>query len=164
VNSLLTLSVYQGDLGLDTGAPVNVYSLDTDSLEQLAGRDSEIPALELRQGESVDLPNGLGSIEFTGLERFVSIDVHHDPTEGWVLFFALAALGGLLVSLFIPRRRVWMKAVTGPDGVRLEYAGLARGEDPGLTAAIDAFAQRHRAELGDPEPDSALEPERRMST
>jgi len=57
-------------------------------------------------------------------------------------------LGGLLTSLFVPRRRLWVKAVEQADGsVRLEYAGLARGEDPALESAVAALADRHVALL-----------------
>ena len=120
-----------------------------------------------RQGQTVELPNGLGSIEFTGLQRFVSLDIHHDPTEGWVLAFALIAITGLLVSLFIPRRRVWVKAIPDDGGVRLEYAGLARGEDPGLAAAVAEIAERHQAALGgavDAAPEDDASPEPRMKS
>ena len=105
-----------------------------------------MPALELTEGETVDLPDGLGTIEFEGLRRFISVDIHHDPTPGWALLFAVLILGGLLVSLFVPRRRMWVKAV---GRGRLEYAGLARGEDPTLEAAVADLARRHRAVLGD---------------
>jgi cytochrome c biogenesis protein len=75
--------------------------------------------------------------------------VHRDPTQGWVLFFAICVLVGLLTSLFIPRRRVWVKAIEQEDGrLRLEYAGLARGEDPGLEAAVAGIAERHSQRLG----------------
>ncbi|MEO5920767.1 MAG: cytochrome c biogenesis protein ResB [Pseudolysinimonas sp.] len=145
--SLVTLFVYAGDLGLDEGVGVNAYALNTDGLRQLAGGDADAPALQLSEGETVNLPDGLGSIEYEGLRRFISVDIHHDPTPGWALLFAVLILGGLLVSLFVPRRRVWVKAVGG----RLEYAGLARGEDPTLEAAVADLARRHRALLGDPE-------------
>jgi cytochrome c biogenesis protein len=54
---------------------------------------------------------------------------------------------GLLAALFIPRRRLWVKVT--PDGytLRIEYAGLARGEDPAIGTALDQFAQRHGADL-----------------
>jgi cytochrome c biogenesis protein len=146
-NSLLTLNVYAGDLGLDDGVSVNAYALDTDGLDQIAGPQADVAALELTQGEAAELPDGLGTIEFTGLKRFVSVEFHHDPTEGWVLVFALLILGGLLLSLFIPRRRMWIKAIPEGDGVRLEYAGLARGEDPTLDAAVADIARRHAARL-----------------
>jgi cytochrome c biogenesis protein len=143
--SLVTMFVYAGDLGLDAGIGVNAYALDIDGMTQIAGGDSGVAALELTEGETVDLPDGLGTIEFEGLRRFISVDVHHDPTPGWALLFAVLILGGLLVSLFVPRRRMWVKAVAG----RLEYAGLARGEDPTLEAAVADLARRHQIVLGD---------------
>lgn len=149
--SLLTLTAYTGDLGLDAGVSVNAYSLNVDDLTQVAGPKADAPALELTQGQTAELPDGLGTIEFTGLKRFVSVEFHHDPTEGWVLVFALLILGGLLVSLFVPRRRMWVKVTDTGDGtLHLEYAGLARGEDPGLEAAVAAIARTHTARLQPP--------------
>ncbi|WP_146084363.1 cytochrome c biogenesis protein ResB, partial [Rathayibacter sp. AY1F6] len=47
-------------------------------------------------------------------------------------------------SLFVPRRRVWIKATPAEDGsLRLEYAGLARGEDPQLVRTVRTVADRH---------------------
>ncbi len=152
--SLVTMFVYAGDLGLDEGVGVNAFTLDIDDLTQLAGGDADVPALELTEGQTADLPDGLGTIEFEGLRRFISVDIHHDPTPGWALLFAALILGGLLVSLFVPRRRMWVKAVGGG----LEYAGLARGEDPTLEAAVADLARRHRAVLGDPEPAARSKP------
>ncbi|MFF1876117.1 cytochrome c biogenesis protein ResB, partial [Kitasatospora herbaricolor] len=101
-------------------------------------------------GQTVQLPNGLGSIEVTGVKRFIGLDIHHDPAQGWVLLFAILILAGLLTSLFVPRRRIWVKAVDNADGsVTLEYAGLARGEDPNLLGAIRDIADQHSAALTD---------------
>ncbi len=160
-NPVLTLFAYSGDLGLNSGVPQNVYALDPKGLTQIAGGDSGVAPLELRPGETVKLPNGLGSVTFdsaspnaaagdwsNSVPRFVSLDVHHDPAQGWVLLFAVLAVLGLLSSLFIPRRRVWVKAVEQKNGsLRLEYAGLARGEDPGLDATVEAIATRHSSGL-----------------
>ncbi|MBG6055368.1 cytochrome c biogenesis protein [Salinibacterium sp. CAN_S4] len=149
VNPQLTMEVYTGDLGLDNGQGTNAYALDTDSLTQIAGRTADSPTIKLGLGDSIDLPNGLGSIELTEIPRFVSLDVHHDPAQGWVLVFAILVLAGLVTSLFIPRRRMWITAVTAADGsVSLEYAGLARGDDPGLTAAVSEIAGKHVDQLG----------------
>ncbi|BDZ65016.1 cytochrome c biogenesis protein ResB [Agromyces mangrovi Wang et al. 2018] len=170
---VLTLNVYSGDLGIDDGVPTSVYALDTDDMTQLTGGDTGVDSIELAPGESAELPNGLGTVEFVDASpagtaegdtsqsvlRFASFDIHHDPTQGWVLVFALLALGGLMTSLFIPRRRVWVKATDateprGADGdastgtVRLEYAGLARGDDPGLADAVAELADRHSGALG----------------
>ncbi len=145
----LTLEAYRGDLGLDGGIPRSAYSLDTDALTQVAGRTSETPTLALKIGDTVELPDGLGSVELSEVKRFVSLDIHHDPTQTWVFIFSVLVLAGLLTGLFIPRRRLWVKFVAGADGTStLEYAGLARGDDPTLMAAVTAFAQKHAAGLG----------------
>lgn len=157
VYPVLTLNVYAGDLGLDEGTPRSVYQLDTTGMEQLTGGDTGVDSVELMPGESTELPDGLGTVEFEtatpdaaaddfsqSVPRFASFDVHHDPSQGWVLVFAVLIIGGLLLSLFIPRRRMWVKAVTRRDGTTvLEYAGLARGDDPGLERAVEEFADEH---------------------
>ena len=148
INPQLTMEVYTGDLGLDNGTSSNAYALNTDSLTQIAGRKADAATIKLAPGESVDLPDGLGSIELSSIPRFASLDVHHDPAQGWVLVFAILVLSGLVTSLFIPRRRMWISATTGDDGtVALEYAGLARGDDPGLDAAVADVADRHLDQL-----------------
>ncbi|HWL01051.1 MAG TPA: cytochrome c biogenesis protein ResB [Microbacteriaceae bacterium] len=137
---LVTLEVYTGDLGLDTGRATNAYVLDTESLTQIAGRTADAPTIALRVGDRVDLPDGLGSVELTAIPRFAALDIHSDPAQGWVLTFVILAVAGLLLSLFIPRRRVWARVIEDADGVRLEWAGLARGEDPRLADAVASLA------------------------
>lgn len=159
---LLTLRVYTGNLGLDDGVPKSVFALNTDGLTEVAGAGSAAPALQLHPGETAQLPGGIGSVTFENADpkaaaddpshsvlRFASLDIHHDASQQWVLLFVLIAVAGLLTSLFIPRRRVWVKAVeTADGGIRLEYAGLARGDDPGLEAAVAGIASRHARRLG----------------
>ncbi len=164
-DAVLSLSVFAGDLGLDKGVAVNAFSLNEDKLTKLAGFGTDVPGLDLKVGDSAQLPDGLGSIEFTGIQRYVSVDIHHDPTPLFALLFAVLILGGLLVSLFVPRRRVWIKAVPASGKgasrngrTRLEYAGLARGEDPTLARAVAELAQRHQQHL-EGVPDSSA-PER----
>ncbi len=161
-NPMLTLRIYAGDLGINKGVPKSVYSLNTDAMTQIAGSAASTPALELKPGETVKLPDGYGSITFENaspkaasndlsksVKRFITLDVHSDPTQGWVLIFAILVVGGLLTSLFVPRRRVWVKAIEQEGGgLRVEYAGLARGEDPGLDAAVADVARRHARRLG----------------
>ena len=139
-NARLSLFVYRGDLGLADGSGGNVYSLDTTDMEQLTTREE---ALVLAVGDTLDLPDGMGTIELEGVAEYVGLDIHHDPAQTWVLGFALAAVFGLLTSLFIPRRRMWIKVVDGT----IEYAGLARGEDPALAGAVADLARAHREAL-----------------
>jgi cytochrome c biogenesis protein len=151
-NPMLSLQVYTGNLGLDDGVPQSVYQLSTKGLQQIAGRQSDTASIAMKPGQTKQLPDGAGSITFDGVKRYVSLDVHHDPSQLWVAFFAILSVLGLLTSLFVPRRRVWVKAVRRPgseDGeFDLEYAGLARGEDPNLERAVADIAQKHMSDLG----------------
>jgi cytochrome c biogenesis protein len=150
LDPVLTFRVYTGDLGLDEGVPRSVYTLNTDDMTQIAGKDAETASLQIRPGETVDIPGGLGTVEFTDVKRFASFDVHHDPSQLWVLFFAILVLAGVLTGLFVPRRRIWVKAIANADGsTTLQYAGLARGEDPGLETAVADLAAAHSSQ---PEP------------
>lgn len=145
---LLVLSVWSGNLGLDTGVPQNVYQLDESRMEQATDADGAPVTLYVRPGETVDLPDGLGTVTFDGLPRFVALDLRHDPALTFVLVFSLAAFAGLACSLFAPRRRVWVRASPSSDpaspepaGTRpstvVSAAGLARGDDVGLQPELD---------------------------
>lgn len=121
------LGAWEGDLGLDSGIPQSVYTLDSESMEQLGLR-------ALRPGETWDLPGGAGSIEFVDFERWASFQIASDPGKEVALIASILAIAGLSLSLFIQRRRVWVKvrpnAATG--GTTVEVAGLAKasGDDP----------------------------------
>ncbi|MEV8359865.1 cytochrome c biogenesis protein ResB [Microbacterium sp. NPDC076895] len=153
VNPVLTLNVFSGDLGIDDGTPRSVYTLEVDGLTQHTGGDTGLDSLELTPGATVNLPNGWGTITWEAaseqepVKRFASLQIQHDPTSGWVLAFAILAMAGLFAALFVPRRRIWVKARTVPAGVHVEYAGLARGEDPTLHTAVRDIANDHAAAL-----------------
>jgi cytochrome c biogenesis protein len=147
LDPVLTLRVYTGDLGLDTGVPRSVYTLNTDDMTQVAGSDANTASLQLVPGQTVDIPGGLGTVELSEVKRFASFDIHHDPSQLWVLSFAILIFAGVLTGLFVPRRRVWVKAIMNPDGSStVQYAGLARGEDPGLEAAVADLAASHSSQ------------------
>ncbi|MBI5161204.1 MAG: cytochrome c biogenesis protein ResB [Micrococcales bacterium] len=148
-NTLLSLEVWQGDLGLNKGVAVNAYSLDTTKMTKLAGRNAPVKALQLTRGQTVKLPNGLGSVRFDGWKRFIGIEIRHDPTKVPMAVLVSLAVLGLLVSLFVPRRRVWVAATKDGSGARLEYAALARGDDPRLSDALASLAWQHLDRLGE---------------
>lgn len=130
LNPVLQLDAYAGDLGLDDGTPQNVYVLDTDGLEVLNARDVEAGGITLAPGETHELPDGMGSISFDDLKDYVAIDIHYNPGELGILIFALTAAAGLTVSLFLRRRRAWVKVSVTDDGRTLvQYGLLSRGED-----------------------------------
>lgn len=147
IDPVLTLDVYQGDLGINEGIPQSVYALDTTNMEQLTGRAIGSESLELRPGVTVDLPNGLGTITMEEIPRYVGFDILQNPAQMWILVFALVATGGLIVSLFVPRRRMWVKASATDTGILLEYAALARGDDPTLERAVEDLRTQHREAL-----------------
>ncbi|NLB46895.1 MAG: cytochrome c biogenesis protein ResB [Microbacteriaceae bacterium] len=146
-NPVLTLDVFVGDLGIDGGMPQSVYALDTSNMEQLTGRAVHGESLELTIGDTLELPDGMGTITLEAAPRYAAFDVMRNPAQMWVLISALAATAGLLVSLFIPRRRMWVKATASDDGVVLQYAALARGDDPTLERAVEQLRDSHRERL-----------------
>jgi cytochrome c biogenesis protein len=139
------LNAYVGDLGIDTGVPQSVYRLDTSGLTQIKDAAGNPLAKALAPGQQLDLPDGQGSIHFDGVRRFATLQVAHDPGKGPALTAALLALAGLMVSLFVKRRRLWVRAT--PDGsgrTLVEVAGLTRteGEDrDGLADEVTALAR-----------------------
>ncbi|MGJ9373068.1 cytochrome c biogenesis protein ResB [Nesterenkonia sp. CF4.4] len=129
-NPELQLNSYYGDLGLDDGLAQNVYVLDTESLETLNSRELDAGGIVLSPGETYDLPEDMGSISFDGVKDYIAIDIHYNPAQQGVLIFALTALGGLVLSLFLRRRRAWVTVETTPAGRTLvRYGLLSRGED-----------------------------------
>ena len=142
-NPVLTLDVFEGDLGIDSGVPQSVYALETENMQQLTGRAVDKKSLELTIGETVDLPDGMGTLTFEAAPRYAAFDVMRNPAQTGVLVFALLALGGLIWSLFVPRRRMWVKALITDDGVTLQYAALARGDDPALERAVEDLRTAH---------------------
>jgi len=132
INPQLHLNSYAGDLGVDDGVPQNVYVLDTEKMTELNSRSKDAGGIILEAGQTYELPDGLGSITFEDLKRYIAVDVNSDPGKLPIAIFSGLALLGLAISLFTPRRRVWVK-LTADGGQRgIEYALLARGEDPRL--------------------------------
>ncbi|MFY9636983.1 MAG: cytochrome c biogenesis protein ResB [Cellulosimicrobium cellulans] len=143
LNPQLNLNSYYGDLGLDTGKPQNVYSLDVENLTQLNGRELPAGGIVLNPGQAYALPEGKGSISFDGLKRYIGVDIRTDPGQGGVLIFSLIAVAGLIISLYVNRRRVWLRAGAHDDGrTMIEYGLLARGEDHRLAPEAAAIRAR----------------------
>jgi cytochrome c biogenesis protein len=112
------LSAWTGDLGLDGGVPQSIYTLETEGMEQI-GLEALVP------GQTWEFPQG--SIEFTGFERWASFQIAHDPGKEVTLITAVLAMIGLILTLSVRRRRVWVKVDSLPDGRTLvQVAGIAR--------------------------------------
>ncbi|MCQ9368240.1 cytochrome c biogenesis protein ResB [Brevibacterium sp. 91QC2O2] len=135
-NPVLALSVWKGDLGLGEGVPQSVYELDTDKMQQVRNSEGQPMTLRMSPGQTEDLPDGMGSITFDGIDKFVSLDVRYDPTQGLMLVFAVLLFAGLAGSMFVPRRRMWVRVKDGT----VEVAALARGDDPRVEQAARALS------------------------
>ncbi|MFF1830581.1 cytochrome c biogenesis protein ResB [Paenarthrobacter sp. NPDC058040] len=141
-NPQLNLDSYYGDLGLDKGTPQNVFELDVKDLTQLNGRKLDAGGIVLALGQTATLPEGKGSITFDSVKKYVGVDIHHNPGQLYALIFGLLAVGGLVMSLYIGRRRVWVRTGTHQDGrTMVEYGLLARGEDHRLAGEAAALRE-----------------------
>ena len=124
----LLVSVWKGDLGLDSGVPQSVYRLDTKNLERV-GLGSVKP------GETYSYPEG--SITLETVVPWVNLQVVRDPGKNYALLGGIVAVLGLLSSLYGRRRRIWIRETN--TGV--EIAGLAKNGVPGLEKEIEEFVQ-----------------------
>jgi cytochrome c biogenesis protein len=144
---VLFLTAYHGDLGLDYGAAQSVYQLDTKRMKQFKAKDGKPLAQKILPGESMKLPGGGGSLKFEGVRKWAQFQVVHEVGAGWALGGALAAIAGLAGSLFIQRRRVWVRAVAGRDGrTVVEMACLGRSESAKLPEELGDLALTLQAE------------------
>ncbi|EPH44790.1 cytochrome c biogenesis protein ResB [Streptomyces aurantiacus] len=141
-NPRLALSAYHGSLGVDSGVPQNVYQLDTRKMKKFKDAKGELLKKRLKIGETMKLPNGAGSITFEKeLKQWASFQISQEPGSKWALGGAIAAIAGLAGSLFIQRRRVWVRATAGPDGVTVvEMAGLGRSESAKVPEELGVLA------------------------
>jgi cytochrome c biogenesis protein len=121
----LLVSVWMGDLGLDSGVPQSVYRVDTSKMKRIG-----LKALKLNEIYNF----GEGTLLFEGYKSWVNLQIVDDPGKMYALFGAIFAILGLLTSLFTRQRRIWIKV----DG-RVQIAGLAKNGVPGLDEELAAL-------------------------
>ncbi|WP_279330007.1 cytochrome c biogenesis protein ResB [Streptomyces sp. OS603R] len=161
---VLALNAYHGDLKADSGIPQSVYQMDKTKMKEFKDADGELLKKLLTPGETMTLPGGAGSITFEkDIKEWAGFQVVQEPGGGWALGGALTAIGGLAASLFVQRRRVWVRAVRGDDGVTVvEMAGLGRSESAKVPEELGDLAgtlYERAPGVPDPEPDGAPEPD-----
>lgn len=143
-NPTLVLTGWVGKL-MPNG-PQSVYTLDTSAMTQLKGADGKPLQIILTPGQTMTLPDGLGSITLERVDRWAGLSTRYDPARPLALGAGLACLVGLLGSLLIKRRRMFVRVSPGPQGGSIvQVAGLARGEDAMLGQAVDDLAGRLRS-------------------
>ncbi|ANP48741.1 cytochrome c biogenesis protein [Streptomyces griseochromogenes] len=158
LNPLLAVNAYHGSLGVDAGQSQNVYQLDTKRMKQFKDAKGQLLKKLLRPGDTLQLPNGAGSITFEkDVKEWAGFEIVQEPGTGWALGGALVAIFGLAASLFIQRRRVWVRAVRGADGVTVvEMAGLGRSESAKVPEELgDLAGTLYEQAPGAPDPDGS---------
>jgi cytochrome c biogenesis protein len=156
VNPLLAVNAYHGDLGVNSGIPQSVYQLDKTHMKAFKDGKGQLLKKLLQPGDTLTLPNGAGSITFEkDIKEWAGFEIVQEPGSGWALGGALAAIFGLAASLFIQRRRVWVRAVRGADGVTVvEMAGLGRSESAKVPEELgDLAGILYDQAPGAPDPD-----------
>ena len=147
----VAIDIYRGDTGLDTGRPQSLFTLDPRLIEQ--GRLTKEKRVNLRAGQQVRLDQGPAAgtvVRFDGAVPFVNLQVSHDPGQTWVLVFAVTMMAGLLVSLLVRRRRVWVRLTPAAGTVNVELGGLARTDNSGWGDEFERLTDRLLAGLGEP--------------
>ncbi|MBC9727824.1 cytochrome c biogenesis protein ResB [Streptomyces sp. TRM68367] len=161
-NPILALNAYHGDLGVDSGIPQSVYQLDKSHLKEFKDSKGQLLKKLLKPGQTMQLPNGAGSITFEkNIKEWAQFQITQQPGSGWALGGAIAAIFGLAASLFIQRRRVWVRAVRGADGITVvEMAGLGRSESAKVPEELgDLAGILYDQAPGAPDPDDDPTPD-----
>ncbi|MDQ6641795.1 MAG: cytochrome c biogenesis protein ResB [Actinomycetota bacterium] len=136
-NPAISMLAYRGDLGLDGGNPQSVYALDKAKMKPIMTAAGKPLRIDLAMGGTKTLPGGLGSVTFDGLSRFVRLQVSKSPGSRVALAGMVLALIGLLGSLFIRPRRVWVRVRREGDRTIAELAGLDRSSGGDLCGELD---------------------------
>ncbi|GAB48529.1 cytochrome c biogenesis protein ResB [Mobilicoccus pelagius] len=172
---MLVLAVHEGTLFPDS-EPQSVYRLDTRGLDPVKDASGAPLTLRLRPGEKATLPGGRGSVELSAVDRWAGVSTRYDPVKGLALGSSVVMLLGLLASLVVPRRRVFLRArregapavttgapptpgtdptatadpgtVAGPR-TQVVLAGLTRRDDAGLPGTLRDLAEDLAERLGD---------------
>ena len=151
----VAIDIYRGDTGLDSGRPQSLFTLDSRLIEQ--GRLTKEKRVNLRAGQEVRLDQGPAAgtvVRFDGAVPFVNLQVSHDPGQTWVLVFAITMMAGLLVSLLVRRRRVWVRLTEASGAaagtVNVELGGLARTDNSGWGDEFERLTERLLDGLGEP--------------
>jgi cytochrome c biogenesis protein len=143
---VLGVFIYQGKIDKNN-VPQSVYSLDTTSMRKIGQAN-------LAVGQSVKLPGGV-SVSFDGWVNWASIQVSHDPTQGYLLLAAIAMVLGLLGSLTIRRRRIWLRltpgsADTDESPTVVTMGGLARSDTGNFATEFAQLFGRLRQAMSPP--------------
>lgn len=145
-NPALVLGLYEGTL-FPSGQPQSVYALDTSDMKQVMDKGQPL-RIYLQPGQTIKLPGNRGSITLNDVPRWAGLSVRTNPGMMPALIGALLALTGLIMSMVLHRRRIFVRArraensYEGSARTLLVIGGLAKSEDPRLQVALDALLEQ----------------------
>jgi cytochrome c biogenesis protein len=143
LNPRVSLVGFTGNLGLNSGQAQSVYQLDTTGLRQLPMQPQPLAA-----GQSMKLPDGLGTVTYLGYQQWISLAITYDPGQLPAFASGVAALAGLILSFLVRRRRVFVRAGTADDSTEVWLGGLARSDAAGgFETEFGELAEQLRTEL-----------------
>jgi cytochrome c biogenesis protein len=119
----VAIFVYEGDLGVDSGRPQSVYSLDQNQIDR--GVLKKVASATMIPGRSLRLNDGT-VVTFNGYREWATIQVSHDPGQPVVLGAAAFIVIGLLLSLSVRRRRIWLRFTPARDTARDDWGADSR--------------------------------------
>ena len=178
-NPTLSMLLYSGDLGLDDGVGQSFYVLDKSEADPVLEADGSPVRVDLQPGQTATLPDDLGTVTFDGVEPWTRVQISRTPGKEVALVGVVLALVGLLGSLFIRPRRVWVRVrrvspgpgpgsadgggeadgveVAGTGGTMVEVAVLSRS-NAGTDTEGPTELDRVVAALGGPDRPTREEP------
>jgi cytochrome c biogenesis protein len=145
-NPTLSMLAYVGDLGMDSGTPQSLYELDKAGMRLLKKPDGSMFRVDLQLGDTVQLPDSMGSVTFKGVKHWTRLQISRTPDVWLTLVGVILALIGLLGSLFIRPRRVWVRARRVDGSTLVEVAALDRSGGGELTAVLSSVVEKLQPE------------------
>jgi cytochrome c biogenesis protein len=149
-NPDLLVEAFTGNLHTDRAQ--SVYVMDTTDLRSV--KVENLVLADPLRSVMTGLPGGY-VLDVTRIQEWASVRVKRDPGKPVVLLGAIVAIGGVLLSLALRRRRVWVRVVPGSaaDGGRtlVQVGAIPRTERDREAAQRDA-ARLHRRLAQDLQP------------
>ncbi|HEX4472767.1 MAG TPA: cytochrome c biogenesis protein ResB [Nocardioides sp.] len=143
-NPTISMLAYVGDLGLNGGVSQSIYAMDKAGMTQLKKPNGKVFRVDLRPHETVQLPNGAGSVTFSGIRQWTRLQISRTPDVWLTLLGVVLALVGLLGSLFIRPRRVWVRARRRDGTTLVEVAALDRSGGGDLVPVLSSVVESLR--------------------
>lgn len=150
-NPAISMDIYRGDSGLDSGRPQNIFVLDQMLIAD--GRLQKVERVNLAPGEEVTIDGGV-KLRFDGAAEYANYQISRDPTQMWALLASTVMLVALAGSLTIKRRRIWVRLTPAAGGTTaVEIAGLARTDRAGWGPEFRELAAEILGQAEDDDPE-----------